>query len=64
MNAMIQVGTKFTQQTLDRVEQFARENGIVHSSSGKVNSAEAVRRLVEMALERENGQCAGEEQEQ
>ncbi len=51
MDIMVQVGTKLPYQTLQKVKQFAREHNIVHTSSGKVNNAEAVRRLVEIALD-------------
>ncbi len=48
---MVQVGTKLPYQTLQKVKQFAREHNIVHKTSGNVNNAEAVRRLVELALD-------------
>lgn len=63
MDIVVQVATKLTHKTLQRVDEFAREHGIVHKSSGKVNNAEALRRLIEFALDAQaDGDEADDEQ--
>ncbi len=50
MDILVPVGTKLPHKTLQKVEQFARKHNIVHKSSKSVNKAEALRRLIELAL--------------
>lgn len=39
--------------TYERLAAFARDQGIVHPTSGEVNTSDAVRKVLDLALARE-----------